>query len=104
MGKANAAIEAQAKLNSMISPRNISLAGLGWGDRQRDAPASEALLYSGVALGVLAGAAISTYMWRSRVRAALDASPGERADKIIESCERKLERIEQLMREFGEKK
>ncbi len=66
-------------------------------------PANELLVYGGVALGVLAGAAISTYMWRSRVRAALEASPGEKADKIIESCEKKLERIERLMREFSEK-
>lgn len=86
----------------MISPRTLSLAAPG--GRRRDAPSGGALLYGGVALGVLAGAALSTYVWRARVRAALNASPGERADKIIESCERKLERIEQLMREFGEKK
>ena len=74
------------------------------GSKREAAPANGVLLYGGVALGVLAGAAVSTYMWRARVRAALEASPGERADKIIESCEKKLERIEQLMREFGEKK
>ena len=71
--------------------------------RRQNAPAN-GMLYGGVALGVLAGAALSTYVWRARVRAALEASPGERADKIIESCEKKLERIEKLMREFGEKK
>ena len=73
-------------------------------DKRAGAPASGILVYGGVALGVLAGAAISTYMWRTRVRAALEASPGERADKIIEACEKKLERIEHLMHEFSEKK
>ena len=86
----------------MISPRNFSLAAPG--NRRREAPAGGALLYGGVALGVLAGAAVSTLVWRARVRAALEASPGKRADKIIESCERKLERIEQLMRDFNDKK
>ena len=86
----------------MTLTRNFSMASLG--GKRDSAPVNEILVYGGVALGVLAGAAVSTYMWRSRVRAALDASPGERADKIIESCEKKLERIEQLMREFGEKK
>lgn len=86
----------------MTLPRNLSLAD--WGVKRQDSPINGTLLYSGVALGVLAGAALSTYVWRARVRAALEASPGERADKIIESCERKLERIEQLMRDFGDKK
>ncbi len=86
----------------MILPRNYSLSAPG--ARRQDALVGGTLLYGGVALGVIAGAALSTYVWRARVRAALEASPGERADKIIESCERKLERIEQLMREFGDKK
>ena len=73
------------------------------GGKGAQQPANELLVYGGVALGVLAGAAVSTYMWRARVRAALEASPGEKADKIIESCEKKLERIERLMREFSEK-
>ena len=75
-----------------------------WNAKRQNAPANDLLIYGGVALGVLAGAAVSTYVWRARVREALNASPGERADKIIESCEKKLERIEQLMREFSEKK
>lgn len=75
----------------------------GSGGKSGQPIANEVLVYGGVALGVLAGAAISTYMWRARVRAALEASPGEKADKIIESCEKKLERIERLMREFSEK-
>ena len=75
-----------------------------WNAKRQNAPTNDLLVYGGVALGVLAGAAVSTYVWRARVREALNASPGERADKIIESCEKKLERIEQLMREFSEKK
>jgi hypothetical protein len=54
------------------------------------------LLYGGVALGLLAGAALSTYLWRQRVRALnlLHASPLERAEQIIASCENRLESIE----------
>ena len=64
---------------------------------------NETLIYGGVALGLLAGAAISTYVWRLRVQAALNASPVEKADKMIDACEKKLERIEQLMRDLQEK-
>lgn len=64
---------------------------------------NEVLLYGGVALGLLAGAAISTYIWRQRVQGALNASPLERADKMIDACERKLERIEKLMQDLQEK-
>lgn len=64
---------------------------------------SEALLYGGVALGVLAGAALSTYMWRQRVRSALEKSPLDKADKMIESCERKLEHIEKMMSDLQAK-
>lgn len=86
----------------MTLTRNFSMAALG--GKRESAPANSALVYGGVVLGILAGAAVSTYVWRARVHEALDASPGERADKIIESCEKKLERIERLMQEFGEKK
>ncbi len=64
---------------------------------------SEALLYGGIALGVLAGAALSTYVWQRRVRAALEKSPADKADKMIESCERKLEHIERMMRDLQTK-
>ena len=74
------------------------------GDKRGANSTNEILIYASVAFGVLAGAAISTYMWRSRVHAALDASPDKRADKIIEACEKKLERIERLMSEFNESK
>lgn len=91
----------------MTLTRNFSTDSWGgkpfFGGKQKETPSNEILIY-GIALGLLAGAAVSTYVWRSRVREALEASPDERADKIIESCERKLERIEKLMQEFGEKK
>ena len=64
---------------------------------------SEALLYGGITLGVLAGAALSTYVWRHKVRAALERSPADKADKMIESCERKLEQIERMMRDLQAK-
>ena len=92
----------------MTLTRNFSLSDGGGkallGVKRADKPANEIVIYAGIALGVLAGAAVSTYVWRSRVREALDASPDKRADKIIEACEKKLERIEQLMQEFSEKK
>ena len=60
------------------------------------------LLYSGVVLGVLAGAAISTYLWRQRVRALnlLNSSPLDRAESLIESCESKLEDLERAFEEM----
>ena len=64
---------------------------------------NDVLIYGGVALGVLAGAAVSTYVWRQRVRAALEKSPLDKADKMIEACERKLEHIEKMMRDLQAK-
>lgn len=63
---------------------------------------NETLLYSGVALGLLAGAALSTYVWRQRVKAAalLNLTPLERAEKLIEACEAKLDSIEKSVREI----
>jgi len=63
---------------------------------------NQALLYSSVALGVLAGAAISTYLWRQRVQALelLNASPLERAEELIASCESKLEDIERAFEDM----
>lgn len=61
---------------------------------------SDVWLYGGVALGILAGAAVSTYVWQRRVRAALEKSPLDKADKMIEACERKLEHIEKMMRDL----
>lgn len=58
---------------------------------------SSALLYGGIAAGVLLGTALSTYLWRKRVHnsAVLNLSPLERAEQMIANCERKLESIEQ---------
>ena len=66
---------------------------------------SEVLVYGGVALGLFAGAAISTYVWRQRVKAAamLNLSPLERAEQLIAACEQKLDSIEQSVRELQEK-
>jgi len=61
---------------------------------------SDVWLYGSLALGVLAGAAVSTYVWQKRVREALNKSPLDKADKMIESCERKLEQIEKMMRDL----
>jgi len=58
---------------------------------------SDVWLYGSLALGVLVGAAVSTYVWQKRVREALDKSPLDKADKMIEACERKLEHIEKMM-------
>jgi hypothetical protein len=65
-------------------------------------PKAATLLYGGVAIGVLAGAAISTYLWRQRVRALnlLNLTPLERAEQLIESCESKLESIENAFAEL----
>jgi hypothetical protein len=60
------------------------------------------LLYGGVAIGVLAGAALSTYLWRQRVRALdlLNVSPLQRAEQLISSCEGKLDSIERAVAEL----
>lgn len=62
----------------------------------------EAVLYGGIALGVVAGAAIATYLWRQRTRALemLNIPPLERAEQIIASCEDKLESIERAVMEL----
>lgn len=66
-------------------------------------PRLSALIYGGVALGVLAGAALSTYLWRQRTRAQilLNLSPLERAEQLIASCESKLESIENAFAELN---
>ncbi|MDF2441100.1 MAG: hypothetical protein JWN98_2084 [Abditibacteriota bacterium] len=66
-------------------------------------PRLSTLIYGGVALGVLAGAALSTYLWRQRVRAQilLNLSPLERAEQLIASCESKLESIENAFAELN---
>jgi len=65
-------------------------------------PRLSALIYGGVALGVVAGAALS-YLWRQRTRAQilLNLSPLERAEQLIASCESKLESIENAFAELN---
>jgi hypothetical protein len=67
---------------------------------------NEALLYSGLALGLIAGAALATYLWKQRADglALLNTSPLERAEQLIESCENKLESIEQAITDLRAKK
>ena len=60
------------------------------------------LLYSGVALGLVAGAAISAYLWKQRAHALnlLNATPLERAEELIASCEHKIEDIERALEDI----
>jgi hypothetical protein len=60
------------------------------------------LLYGAVALGVVAGAAISAYWWKQRARASnlLNATPFERAEDLISSCENKIADIERAIEEL----
>ena len=64
---------------------------------------SAAILYSGVALGLMAGAAISTYVWRQKVKAANMMTPLQRAEKMIAACEKKLENIEKSVQNLQDK-
>lgn len=85
----------------------LQMAGVPWRTTQtREAhPRPENWLYGGVAAGVLVGAAVSTYVWRQRVKAAalLHLTPLERAERLIEACEAKLDSIEKSVREGSEK-
>lgn len=62
-----------------------------------------ALLYGGLAVGLLAGAALATYLWRRRTRALdlLSVPPLERAEQLISSCESKLESIEHAIADLN---
>jgi hypothetical protein len=64
----------------------------------------EIWLYSGLALGVLAGAAAATYFLtrRNGEFGMASASPTERAEQLIESCESKLDSIERAISELKE--
>ena len=60
------------------------------------------LLWFGAAC-VLAGAAVSTLLWRRRLRAVQAvASPLERAEELIANCERKLDTIEKSVADIKE--
>ena len=59
------------------------------------------LWYSGIGVGLLAGAALSTFLWRRHLRAVdLEESPLQRAEDLIANCEKKLEAIEQSVAEI----
>lgn len=62
----------------------------------------DTLLYSGIAVGILLGAAAATWLWRQRVQMLeeLNASPEDRAEDIIASVEDKLASIEKAMAEI----
>lgn len=91
--------------------QKLQLAGWGRGEAPRYMSVRdvsmrhETWLYGGVAAGVLVGAAVSTYVWRQRVKAAalLHLTPLERAERLIEACEAKLDSIEKSVREGSDK-
>jgi len=62
----------------------------------------ESFLVGGVALGVVAGAALATYLWRKKMQAIeiLNVSPLERAEQLIASCEDKLDSIDRAVSEL----
>ena len=73
----------------------------------RDAAGSvrhSTLLYGSIALGALAGVAVSAYWWRRHTRALnlLDPSPFDRVEELISSCEKKIEDIERAIEELKE--
>jgi hypothetical protein len=63
---------------------------------------TESLLYGGIALGIVAGAAMATYLWKRRTSPVEggSTSPLDRAEQLIESCESKLESIERAITEI----
>jgi hypothetical protein len=60
------------------------------------------LIYGGVALGVLAGIAISAYWWRRARALNLQEAPFDRVEELIASCESKIEDIERAIEELKE--
>ncbi len=89
--------------------RLAALRALGWdgsGAGRADASGSEsgrgALLYGAVALGLVTGAAISAYLWKQRTRALnlLQATPLDRAEELLASCENKIADIERAIDEL----
>ena len=58
----------------------------------------QALLWSGITLGILAGAASATYLWMTRSRSnGLPELPLDRAEALIASCESKIQDIERAI-------
>lgn len=65
--------------------------------RDRDA-GHQALLWSGITLGILAGAAAATYLWTTRARNGSQPElPLDRAESLIASCESKIQDIERAI-------
>ena len=73
-------------------------------DLRSDRDAShKALLWSGVSLGVVAGAALATYLWLGRERGnGTPEPPLDRAEALIASCESKINDIERAISELKE--
>lgn len=62
----------------------------------------DSFLVGGVALGIVAGATVATYLWRKKMQAIeiLNVSPLERAEQLIASCEDKLDSIDRAVSEL----
>lgn len=73
---------------------------------ERSIESHNTLIYSAVAIGVVLGATASAYWWRGRARALklLKATPFERVEDLISSCESKIEDIERTMEELKKSK
>ena len=60
---------------------------------------NSALLYGGLAAGVLAGTVFSLYLWKRGARASnlQEETPTERVEDLISSCEHKIEDLEKAI-------
>ena len=78
--------------------------GVGRGAGQNQGHST--LIYSAVALGIVVGAAASAYWWKGRAHAMnmLQATPFDRVEELIASCETKIEDIERTMEELKKSK
>lgn len=66
--------------------------------RDSSSDASHTFVIGAVVIGVLAGAVASAYWWKNRVREEiLQATPLERVEELIASCESKIEDIERTI-------
>lgn len=67
---------------------------------EREHEHKDILLYGGLSLGILLGAAAATWVWRKRVQALEELTPEDRAEDIIASVEDKLASIEKAILEI----
>lgn len=75
--------------NGAFVPRHAS---------RNNSEASHTFVIGAVVVGVLAGAFASAYWWKNRVREEiLQATPLERVEELIASCESKIEDIERTI-------